>query len=290
MTVFELVKLALDELYGEAEEEYAAAADAEIKTRMTYLTGSYNQLDKATRQPVNYKDPATRFAYVYKYVAAHADYLVQVMELLRAELRCSLFSSEEARISCIGGGPGSDIIAALKYLDEYKDTEPVERVTCYLVDGEQAWADTWTELSSSLSLRIGLNANFQPLDVTKPESWKSQKKFLRAHLFTLSFFVSEVCSLDSKGNGIVSEFWQTLFANAAAGARFIYTDNGHSHFNDYFDGQWKKAGLRCLMQETNARIYPRLTEEKASLGKYLNKFGQAPKLQSQISYRVLEKA
>src|SRR5215471_8319274 len=164
MTVFELVKLALDKLYGEAEEEYAAAADAEIKTRMTYLTGSYNQLDKATRQPVNYKDPATRFAYVYKYVAAHADYLVQVMELLRAELRCSLFSSEEARISCIGGGPGSDIIAALKYLDGYKDTEPVERVTCYLVDGEQAWADTWTELSSSLSLRIGLNANFQPLD------------------------------------------------------------------------------------------------------------------------------
>jgi hypothetical protein len=156
-----------------------------------------------------------------------------------------------------------------------------------LVDGEQAWADTWTELSSSLKLQIGLNANFQPLDVTKPDSWRSQKRFLRAHLFTLSFFVSEVVSLDV--SGVVSEFWQTLFASAAAGARFIYTDNGHSHFNDYFDGQWQKAGLRCLMKDTNARIFPRVEEDKSSLGEYLSKFGQMPKLQGQISYRVLEK-
>jgi hypothetical protein len=122
--------------------------------------------------------------------------------------------------------------------------------------------------------------------VTKPESWKSQKRFLRAHLFTLSFFVSEVFSLD--GSGIVSDFWQTLFDSATAGARFIYTDNGHSHFNDYFDGQWQRAGLRCLLSDTNTRIFPRSKEEKSILGEYLSKFGQMPKLQGQISYRVLD--
>jgi hypothetical protein len=150
MTTFELVKLALDELYGEAKGEHGSASDAEIKKRMAYLTGSYNQLGASSRKPVDYRDPATRFAYVYKYVTAHADYLVQVMTTLRSELGYSLFTTEDARISCIGGGPGSDIIAALKYLDEAKDKEPVKRVTCYLLDGEQAWADTWTELSLSL--------------------------------------------------------------------------------------------------------------------------------------------
>lgn len=115
------------------------------------------------------------------------------------------------------------------------------------------------------------------------------KKFLRAHLFTLSFFVSEVFSLDD--GGIVSEFWQTLFESATAGAQFIYTDNGHSYFNDYFDGQWQKAGLQCLMmKDTNSRIFPRVREDKSSLGEYPSKFGQAPKLQGQISYRVLEKS
>src|ERR1700719_1241901 len=105
MTTFELVKLALDELYGEAKEEHGSAADAEIKKRMTYLTGSYNQLGKPSRKPVDYRDPATRFAYVYKYVTAHADYLVQVMTTLRSELGYSLFTTEDARISCIGWGP-----------------------------------------------------------------------------------------------------------------------------------------------------------------------------------------
>ena len=287
MTTFELVKLALDELYGETKDEHGAAADAEIKKRIDYLTRSYKELGRSSRRSLDYKDPAIRFAYVYKYVAAHADYLVQVMVALRSQLGCSLFNTKDARVSCIGGGPGSDIIAALKYLDEHKDEEPVERVTCYLVDGEQAWADTWTELSSSLELQIGLNTNFQALDVTQPDSWKSQKRFLRADLFTLSFFVSEVFSLGA--SGVVSEFWQTLFANATVGARFIYTDNGHFHFNDYFDGQWAKAGLRCLMKDTNTRIYPRVEEDKSSLGQYLSKFGQMPKLQGQISYRVLEK-
>ena len=98
MTTFELVKLALDELYEEAREEYASNVDAKIKERMTYLTKSYYQLSDPNQQPVNYKDPATRFAYVYKYVAAHADYLVQVMDTLTSELGCSLFGMDEARI------------------------------------------------------------------------------------------------------------------------------------------------------------------------------------------------
>jgi hypothetical protein len=287
MTIFELVKLALDELYEEGKDEYGAKLDGEIKKRMSYLTDSYQQLSQSTRQPVNYKDPATRFAYVYKYVAAHADYLVQVMEELRNTLGGNLFTSEHARISCVGGGPGSDIIAALKYLDEYAANEPVKRITCYLLDREQAWADTWTELGLSLQLKVAPNVNFQPLDVTKPDSWRSQRRFLRADLFTLSFFVSEVRSLD--GSGAVSAFFQTLFADAASGARFIYIDNGHSDFDRYFDHQWNKAHLHCVLRKTGVRMLPRMTEDKSSLGDYLHKFGQMPKIQGTTTYRVLEK-
>ena len=96
MTIFELVKLALDELYEETEEEFGARADAEIKNKMLYLSNSYNSLGQASRKPVNYKDPATRFAYVYKYVAAHADYLVQVMESCKSS-GIELFESENSK-------------------------------------------------------------------------------------------------------------------------------------------------------------------------------------------------
>ena len=154
MTIFELVKLALDELYAEAKQTYRSEVDGEIRNRIDYLCTSYGSLTVTGRRPVDYKDPATRFAYVFKYVAAHGDYLVQGLNMLRSELGGPIFPGENARVSCIGGGPGSDIIGVLKYLDEQKKSEKVDKITCYLLDKEQAWADTWTELDASLKMKI----------------------------------------------------------------------------------------------------------------------------------------
>ena len=287
MTSFELVKIALDSLYAEATATYANGADAAIAAQIGYLSKSYTGLNDPNRQPVNYKDPATRFAYVYKYVASHSDYVVQVLEALRIALEGPVFKAESVRVSCVGGGPGSDLIGVLKYLDERKATEKVKKVTCYLLDREQAWADTWTELDDSLKTDMVLHANFQPLDVTAPNSWAQQKKFLQADLFTMSYFVSEVKSLDK--DGIVSNFWKTLFKGAKPGAMFLYDDNGHDSFNNYFDGLWKSEDLECIVESTNTPTWPRGNEQKSELGAYLTKFGQSPKLKTPLTYRVLLK-
>ncbi|MBC7816510.1 MAG: hypothetical protein IAG10_06460, partial [Planctomycetaceae bacterium] len=223
----------------------------------------------------------------YKYVAAHGDYLVQVMEKTKAHLSGPIFTDDKIRISCIGGGPGSDIIAILKYLDECCDREGVRKVSCYLLDREQAWADTWTELDDQMNVGVQLNANFQPLDVTVPASWKSQRKFLSADVFTMSYFVSEVRSLD--GDGVVSEFWRTIFGEAKPGALFIYTDNAHNYFTSYFDDIWKSRGLQALVANDSERFTPRFSEQASELRLYQQKFGQYPKLQAQLAYRVLKK-
>lgn len=287
MTSFELVKIALDGLYAEATATYGGATDATISQRIQYLSASYIGLNDPNRQPVNYKDPATRFAYVYKYVATHSDYIVQILNSLRAEVGSPVFDVENLRLSCIGGGPGSDIIGVLRYLDEKKATEPVKKVTCYLLDREQAWADTWTELDDSMSLSTALNVNFQPFDVTDPMSWAHQTKFQQADLFTMSYFVSEVKSLDA--NGVVSQYWTTLFQNAKTGALFLYDDNGHDSFNNYFDGLWKAAGLELVVAGTNEPTWPRGVEQASELKGYLTKFGQSPKLKTPLTYRVLKK-
>lgn len=288
MTSFELVKVALDSLYAEAAAMYGTGTDAKISAQMVYLSTSYGNLNDPNRPPVNYKDPATRFAYVYKYVATHSDYVVQVLQQLRAEVGSPVFSMENLRLSCIGGGPGSDIIGVLRYLDEKKATEPVKKVTCYLLDREQAWADTWTELDDSMSLSTALNVNFQPLDVTAPASWAQQTKFLQADLFTMSYFVSEVKSLD--GNGVVSQFWTTLFHQAKPGALFLYDDNGSHSFNSYFDGLWQAAGLELVVSATDEPTWPRGVEQASELKGYLTKFGQSPKLKTPLTYRVLKKS
>jgi hypothetical protein len=207
MTIFELVKIALDPLYVEGSQLHGANLDERIIADLEYLTENYRNLTDPSRPLLNYKDPARRFAYVYKYVASHGDYLVQVLEKVAAK-RGAIFRGPTARVSCLGGGPGSDIIGVLKYLDEHED-EPVKKLTCYLLDKEQAWADIWTELHESLSPNVGLNVNFQPLDITNLNSWEYQRKFLQADLFTMIYFVSEVLTLDE--NGIVAESWRNIF-------------------------------------------------------------------------------
>ena len=125
MTLFELVKLALDDLYEQATAEYGDKVDAEIADRINYLSASYSKLTAQNREPIDYKSPATRFAYVYKYVATHGDYVVQAMMHLAKANGGAIFPEGAARISCIGGGPGSEIVAALKYLSENKHKEKV---------------------------------------------------------------------------------------------------------------------------------------------------------------------
>ena len=286
MTIFELVKIALDELYKEGMEEYGSKLDETISKRIVYLADSYKKLGSDDREAIDYSDPATRFAYVYKYVASHGDYLVQTLQSARSTLGGELFEGDALRLSCVGGGPGSDVIGVLKYLSDFP-SEPTSKLTCYLLDGEQAWADTWTEIVDSLRSDLAINVNFQRLDVTDPASWSTQKKFLKADIFTLSYFVSEVFS---SGSGVVADFWRKLFDEAKPGALFIYIDNGSEAFNNYFDAQWSnRTDLEAVLTEDNERITPRFTEQASELGDYRIKFNQSPKIQSKISYRVLRK-
>jgi hypothetical protein len=173
----------------------------------------------------------------------------------------------------------------LKYLNEAD--EPVQKVVSYLLDGEQAWADVWTELDDSLDAEVALNANFQPFDVCKPASWQSQKKFLQADIFTMSYFVSEVVSQDKDGQ--VSEFWEQLFENAKIGALFVYVDNGHTTFTSYFDELWKGAGLELVISDDNTWFTPGYDEQASELAEYSAKFEHNPKLKSRVTYRVLRK-
>ena len=288
MTLFELTKVALDELYaqGRAEFETEAELDAEIKKKLNYLSDSYGNLESAEREHIDYRSPTTRFAYVYTYVAAHSDYLVQVLDGTRSAVGKPLFDARPLRVSCVGGGPGSDIIAVLKYIDENKIEQPT-KLTCYLLDGEQAWADTWTEIDDSLRVDVRLKTNFQALDVTKPESWKYQRRFLDADMFTLSYFVSEVYSYNEDGE--VSKFFSMLLEQAKKGTLVVYLDNSRESFSQFFDGLWQDRGYQCVWEADSSDWRMRFSEEKSVVENYYKKFKRWPRLTGNAMARVLRK-
>ena len=284
MTLFQLIKITLDKLYEQGLHEYGDALDAQIKHKMLYLSKSYENLSSSQRKPIDYRDPATRFAYVYCYVATHGDYIVQALERLRSQLDRNIFQDESTRVSCIGGGPGSDILAILKYLNE-QPRESAKKLICYLLDREHAWADTWTEIDESLTGDLKLNTNFQPFDVTQPDTWRYQKNFLQADLFTLSYFVSEVYSFGASRSTL-----RDILEQAKPGALVLYLDNGHQIFDDYFDDIWADIDFVRLVNAPNEQWTPRYSEQTADIQTYIDKFDRSPKLRGNLSLRVLRKA
>lgn len=287
MSTFEVVKAALDILYGNVVRLHGstAQADAAISERVNYLSKIYSELTQSDRQIVNYSDPVTHFAYLYKYVACHSDCVAQILHRLTDKFRAPIFDVTELRLACLGGGPGSDILGVLKYFHETKYPEPVNKIWCRLLDCETSWELAWRELERSIRSSIPFEVVFQEIDATQP-FWGNDD-FTQANFFTLSYFISEVMSLD--GEGAVTHFLQTIFEEARPGSLFLYIDNGRPEFNRYFDQQWQRAGLICEISSDNQELPIGYNEQKHVLGDYLDKFGHWPKLGSYISYRILGK-
>ena len=287
MTLFELIKITLDELYQQGIEEYgdAQALDDRVRASLSGLSKSFRNLTDPQRQPIDYRDPAVRIAYVYCYVAAHGDFIVQALKSLRGHLGGNIFQTESTRVSCIGGGPGSDIVAILKYLSEHSG-EPVRSLTFYLLDKEQAWADTWTEIDESLGVELRIKTNFQPLDITRSDTWRGQKKFLKADLITLSYFVSEVCCFDYQGQ--LAATFQNLLGQMKSGALLLYIDNNHPTFNNFFNGFCPSTGFTDILHK-HLVLTPHPSEQTAAVQDYIDKFGKSPRLKGTLTLRVLRK-
>lgn len=282
-TIFQLVYKVLSELYEQVKAIHGKAADEKIKAAMTALSTSYSKLTDGKMPPIDYSDPTTRFAYVFKYVASHADYVRQVLDLVSDELSDELLKEEKIVVSCLGGGPGSELVGLLHHVLAAGEAE-VEALTCYLCDREQAWADSWTEIGQELDADIKLFVNFQGLDVTKKEDWAKQRKFLSADLFISSYFASEVVRIKDEA----ADFWKELGSSSKKGAKFLFIDNAHTAFTDYIREIASNSGLETVVVKQVEKT-PRWDEQKSDLGEFLERFGQSPKLKSQLFYGVYVK-
>ena len=276
MQVFDLVKTVLDENYDKipgTEKE----KDTSISDQLTALSAAYLNLKK--KNSLDYAKAKTRFAYIYKYVTSHANLVYQRIAISKP-LR-KLFEKPQVAVSCIGGGPGSDLVGILKYLADYGEDTPFLR--CHILDGENAWADAWSDVDQKLETECKISTYFLQMDVTNSASWEKHSKYLTADLFTMIYFASEIYSRRDKAE----PFFKHLFKNMKPGALLLYVDNNAPCFTDWFDELANSNGLHML-EADEAVEKMTVDEEKKALGKYLKKFG-AVKLQADAAYRICKK-
>lgn len=282
-TNFELVNLVLDQLQKDVDSVYGDRGVDIVKAKLAELTAGYKRLLDPSFPKIDYSAPETRLAYVYTYVASHADWVYQVIKSTRKSLGDALLEKERLVVTCLGGGPGSEFVGLVQFLTEEK-SESLKSVTTYLCDHEQAWADCWTEIGPEVEATFNLSANFQGLDVTDVASWSKQKKFLSADLFMSVFFASEI----SRFGNASDQFWAEVSASAKSGAMMLIIDNNGTSFVDYV--QKKIIGSAWDVAESGAKDFrPSSHEEKSALGKHLKNFERLPRMKGDSVFWILRK-
>jgi hypothetical protein len=177
MKCFEVVRGVLDATYDEIPEQ---GRDANITSAIKATSAKYGDVINAGGPDFN--SAQTRFGYVYTYVPAHSHWLY---DLLKKDEACQkIFKSGHARISCIGGGPGNDLVGVLKYLDK-------EEIECKLfvemVDGCAAWRSTWVDVAYNLEWSKPLHTDYVIHDVADSKTWSAPSSVSKADIIIFSF-------------------------------------------------------------------------------------------------------
>jgi len=280
-TGFELVKGTLTDLFVQIQSAHGAGAVGVIQKELISLSAQYSNLTATNRKPLDYSDPVTRFAYVYAYVAAHSNWIQSFVSNVE-EIRHLIRSTDPVRVTCLGGGPGTELVGLIRACNGFGRKAPL---TCFLVDSEDGWAETWTEVDHKIGASFKVSTAFRRVDITNPPALANLTKAFEADLFIANFFLSEIFSFRDKA----APFLSGLATSAKPGALVLYIDNCSDQFTNYAESLFDKAHFDLIYKIDKEHLQISSNEEKKDLGEFLTMIGRQPKLGSDASVRVWRK-
>lgn len=292
MVIFELIKHVLDRYYKHPNCPGSdAEKDAQIQKASGQLAGHLGTLLYAEGGP-DYTQVTTRMAYVHRYVAAHANFLCQVLSEC-GDFRSSICGLPTLRVHAIGGGPGSDLLGVVKYLLQQGLAPDLVFRTFDRVPDWHHLGEHFVSLCAPLYQRhgAGLSCSLTLHDPVKPLTWQRDAGHLQADLFTLMFSVCELTKTGEAGQ----RYLRNLFSGAPSGAWFVLLDNDGSSARAFWrwldqtiDGIELEEMLR--REDVELKIADHKQEEKGILADYNQRFSVTPRLRGRVGYRILRRA
>ncbi|WP_295245684.1 hypothetical protein [uncultured Brevundimonas sp.] len=277
MSPLQTVSPTLDALYEDVVDAHAKQADAKIKEAFKKLSTSYYNIGKPNRVRPDYTDTATRFAYAYKYVGCHAYVLRRVLEKLP---RPAFLSKKALDVTCIGGGPGSDLIGVLDFISRAKPSSALKKVEFSIFDKEPGWLRNLEVTEAKIPFDIEVESAFCEFDATE-EPKKSLKLALRAaDLVSISFLVSELLELDC------SPFWEAVFEAIPSGCLVIICDIGSDGLQEFLAQFSGREDVKVLISGQEEFATPGPT---SLLNPHCDRLDHRPKLKSDTTYAVFSK-
>jgi len=186
---------------------------------------------------INYEDPFCRMAYLYMNVAVHAGLvekgISQFGEKFEPFLRLKAEMGEELHVCAIGGGPGSELLGVVRYIENLKLKKPVF-LDFLLIDKIKEWDESWHALKQGVDLQLKetygqdrhewatlISKSFLPLDATKSSDFEHfATRFNSINLFMFCYMVSEIKENFANFSKVIN----LLVTRASPGAFFLFID------------------------------------------------------------------
>jgi len=290
MKCFQRAKEVLDELYLQIPCLDESSKDLLIRDELEQLRESYQKLTNGI--VIDYSSVATRFAYYYRYVPAHASVVYQLLN--RSDILANTFNQNSLSISCLGGGPGSEFWGMLRYREV---SHRLTNIFCDMYDKEKIWSEFWNSSKVSKKVKTSkyLFPDFKYLDALNDEYCGKYYNLCHADLFTMSFFLSEIPRIETS-----MRFFETLLNNAKRGSIFLLIDNTKSGTQLWFDSlvqrhnrAYFKDHIATLDQSDFVKfdVCESPNDRKEHLGIFYEKFHKTeqPRRNVPVVYRIYRK-
>lgn len=250
---------------------------------------------------LEYENPLCRIAYVYAYVAAHANLIDNAFykfENLKDYIKNKIDNNGTLKVCSLGGGPGSELLGFVKFIERERKPDNCIDVNFSLIDNISEWDETWQALANGLDetfkLEYGssrrdwpviVHRSFLPLNLCKPDDFQQFiARFSDVDIYVLNHTVSELL-------GKIKEFkevFNILVQRASNGAYFLFIDRDQTMVLDIVKQLLKTDDLVAyeLYQEEKTMDWD---EQKIDLGKWYEQIEWTPKLKWKAFYALAEK-
>lgn len=264
-----------------------AEAVEKVKRYLAENSGQY--FSDGTK--LQYDDPLCRIAYLYAYVAAHANLIDNAcygIRQLQDFLVSKLNNKSEIHICSFGGGPGSELLGFVKFFARAAEDGDSVDIHFMLVDSIIEWDETWQALVNGIeaTLRpiygpsrrnwpVVIHRSFLPLNLTQVDNFRNlPTRFNGIELYVFNHTVSELLA-DTDG---FSRVFNAIVSRAQGGAYFLFIDRNQTQVHDLVRNLIESHEELVVVDEKTEKTNMDRDEQKEDLGKWFLLMGRHPKL------------
>ena len=286
--IFDVFDNVLSELNSSGEDVFGDEWHAKVAESIDGLSAYYgNQnLRNPNRQLVDYSGLPTQAAYVFMYAVGRADFTYQLLSRFREAYGKPLFNKPTLNVTSVGGGPASELVGLILYLEDGSNGENVSEVLYDVVDKEGDWNTVANLVIEAIQTDIEITPNFKEVDLAAAGSGAVISVEFD-DLVIMSFFISEICELPNPKN--VRFNIDELLRSMKKGAKLLYNDSDAYSFYMYMNNRARSIKGLQEISEIQDVISMDYSSPSDTYQSYSEMFDKVPHLSSKAVAKLFER-